>query len=194
MPGSGLPLTPASWSRSGALRPLAPARSLRARRGHVSQAHLFDENRPVQEARSSRISGPSFCGVLGLLPREVSAESGRGEKKAPAFPGRTARVHAANLAAPDASACQRWGSSEDADFDQETIAVRRCRSLPAARPPRFGPGALASTLDLVRCSWALRGTRAPYCECQYYGSSTYKIVSGIDFRFGQNGVFGRIYL
>lgn len=64
----------------GALRPFAPARSLRARRGARLASASFDENRPVQEARSSRISGPSFCGVLGHLPREVSAESGRGEK------------------------------------------------------------------------------------------------------------------
>jgi hypothetical protein len=109
------------------------------------------------------------------------------------------------LAAPAASVCQRSIRSEDADFDQEAIAPGRCRSLPAARPPRFIPehSALAAPGRRTRSTWtgtgsgargAVLGRATPYYECQYYRSRTYKIVSGIDFRFGRNGVFGRIYL
>jgi hypothetical protein len=55
---------------------------------------------------------------------------------------------------------------------------------PAPRGWGTGPGAPGAVL----------GRATPYYECQYYRSRTYKIVSGIDFRFGRNGVFGRIYL
>jgi hypothetical protein len=59
-----------------------------------------------------------------------------GRENAQAFPaGRAARARS-EPAAPDASACQRWGRSEDADLGQQTIAIGRCRSLPPARPPR----------------------------------------------------------
>jgi hypothetical protein len=77
LPGSGSPHTTTSLSRSRRSQAVRSGKKPHVCRGRRRASASFDENRPVQDARSSEISRPSFCGVLELLPREVSAESGR---------------------------------------------------------------------------------------------------------------------
>jgi hypothetical protein len=189
---------------TSALRPSAPAsRRQDPPRGCPASAS-FDDNRPLHEARSSRISRPSFGGVLGHLPREVSAESGPTEPS-PAGHAAGARRE------PRGSGCKRVPTVDPIGRCGLRSRNHRSGELPlfAGRlpsgvhpgapirhlrsPRRTDESAPTWTRDRAGCPRHCPRTGAPYYECQYVGSASYKIVSGIDFRFGRNRVFGRIY-
>jgi hypothetical protein len=178
----------------GALRSFAPARSSPGppRTRLASASFRRESTRPRGPIEQDL--GAKFLRCPGASPPRSFGRVWTGREKAPAFPGsysagtRSEPRCTGRKRVPTMGQLGRCGL-RSTDHRGWSLPILAGRSPAEVRPPGLSFDAEPGPMLM-----ALRGARAPYYECQYYGSSTYKIVSGIDFRFGQNGVFGRIYL